>query len=405
MVSKLKSITNERNNIIILLIIIINLLAFFNFDFFTIYNNYFLILNFITLIIFFIMQYRLNRKDLELILFLLFFVIYGLFTLCITAGGLGSILTPVYSIIAYWAIKKSKFNYRYIHIITIVMIILNVYWVINSPGSFEKYLYNKEGYYNSNTIGSVLLYTSIYSTIFIKRLNWKWSKLLSTLIYLTSFWGISNTQARGSLITLFIFLVLDIAPKKIWRKKSFSLLVSVGIILIGVMFTYVYSLMFLKGVNFVIPFINKPLFTGREIIWLNFYNSITQKYTSLFFGLGSAADLWTGHTLNLHNSYLTVITNFGIIGFIMYYAFWIRQIRNLYKLERLSEYQIRLFLGFLCVLFYGYIEVSILWHVMFSFNFMFLGLACNEISEYKEKEIDGKIKNVFGTIKTKRSGT
>lgn len=359
--------------------IIANLCSFLNYSFFNIYNNYFFYLNFLVFILVFIMQYRLNIKDFELIIFILLFIIYGLATLFITGGGFGSIIISVYSIIAYWAIKKSKLSDKYLIFITIFFIILNVYWVINSPGSYVNYILYKESSFNSNTVGSVLLYTSIYSTIFIRKLNWKWSNFLSLVIYVTSFWGIINTRSRGSLIVFLIFIILDsIFPKKIWRKRGFTLAVSFCIIIFGVMFTYIYLKMYLLGINIVIPIINKPLFTGREIIWKNFYDLITQNYISLLFGLGSKVDLWKGQDLNLHNGYLTVITNFGIIGFLMYYAFWIKQIRNIYRKGKLSEYQVRLILVFLCVLLYGYIEVSILWHVMFFFNFMCLGLACSE---------------------------
>ncbi len=372
----MKKISYKKNGIIYLLALI-NLISFFNLRFFSIYNNYFMFLNLAGIVIFFIMYRRFKVKEYELILFLLLFMVYGLGTLFITGGGLGSVLMPFYSILVYWAIKKSYFNEKKIKIIAIVILLLNLYWTINSPGYFEKFLFDRENYFNSNTIGSILAFTCIYIVIFMKKLDTKGHKVLTILIYISSIWGILNTQARGSLITLLAFFMLDfLVSKKVWIKKKITIFISILIILTGFTFTYIYTIMFINGVD--LPIINKSLFTGREIIWLNFYREITQNNYSLLFGLGSAADLWTGHTLNLHNSYLTIFTNFGLIGFILYFTFWIKQINNLYRFRDLSVFQIRLLLGFLCVLIYGYIEVSILWHPMFFFNFMFLGLANNE---------------------------
>lgn len=369
------------SHMLFFVIIIINYFSFLNIELFDFYNSISFYGNFVALMVIIIMNNKFNKSDQELIFYLLLFLSYGFLSLIITAGQIGSVITPIFSILTLWVFKKIKFDNRYLKIITIIMISLNLFWIISSPGYYQKFFMNKNDFLNSNTIGMILMYTSIYISIFIRRLDWKGARYISLAIHLFSGWGILNCEARGSFICLLVFVLFDlIIPKNIWRRRNIVLYISILIIIMGVFFTYIYVKMYINGYNYTIPFINKPLYTGREVIWLNFYFEITQSYKSLLFGLGSDAVLWSGNSLNLHNNYLTVLTNFGIVGYILYYSFWVKQIANVYKNNQVSDFQISLILGFITILVNGYFEVSMLWHNMFFFNFMFLGLAINSNS-------------------------
>jgi O-antigen ligase len=227
------------------------------------------------------------------------------------------------------------------------------------------------------------MFTAIYSNILSQKVfkDRRFINVIAIIRIVLSGWAILNCQARGAFVSLIVFVFLDkVVPKAIWRNRRITMLIVSSIIFVGIAFTYIYSQMYLKGVNFTLPFSQKPIFTGREIIWLNFYGQMLKNKTALFFGLGSSADLWEGNRLNLHNSYLTILTNFGIVGFFMFYGFWIYQIKSLIKKYVLSNLQIKLILGFIIVLILGYIEVSILWHNMFFLNYLFLGLAFEDRS-------------------------
>ena len=73
--------------------------------------------------------------------------------------------------------------------------------------------------------------------------------------------------------------------------------------------------MYTNNVQFEL--LGKSLYTGRVDIWINAENNLNNNITALLFGLGSKSNLFLNHDLNLHNNYLGIIVNFGLIGFII----------------------------------------------------------------------------------------
>lgn len=370
---------NHLSEKILITLITINIFSFINVHLFQIYDNLFFYLNLLSVIVIILIKNRYYKKDLQLIMFLFIFLSYGLLTLFITDGGIGSVLTPFYSILVFFVIKRTGISHKSLKMLTVIMILLNLFLVINSPGYYAKWFFNRDEYINSNTIGMVLMYTAIYSSIFLRRLKIKNAKLYIIIIYGLSIFGILNVQSRGSLLTLSSFIILDtFVSNKLWRNRRFVKLFYVILLGLGLSIPYIYTRMYNAGLQFDIPFTGKTLYTGREIIWNNFYHELSNNSMALIFGLGSNAELWSGRTLNLHNNYLGVIANFGVIGFVLYYVFWFSQIYSLFKKNQIESYQISLLVGFFSILVNGFFEISTLWHVMFFFNFMFLGLAMCE---------------------------
>lgn len=384
---KIKNILSEKT---LLLLILINLVSFGNFFLFNIYQNLFFYINLLSIILVIVIQNRFYKKDMELLMFLLIFLSYGLLTLFITDGGFGSVLTPIYSILVYFVIKRTFISNKSLKIMMTSMIALNLFWVINSTGYYTRWFVNRERFINSNTIGMVLMYTAIYSSIFLRRLKIKKAKLYIILIYGLSIFGMLNVQSRGSLLTLASFIILDtFVSKKLWKNGKFPKIFFIILLVVGLTIPYIYTKMYYAGFQFNIPLTSKTLYTGREIIWNNFYYEMSKNSINVIFGLGSDTELWSGKVLNLHNNYLGVIANFGVIGFILYYGYWFIQIQMLYRKKIFNDYQISLLEGFFAVLISGFFEISTLWHVMFFFNFMFLGLAMSEKNpKYGDKYIN-----------------
>lgn len=380
------------SNFILILIILANLLAFTNIKIYNIYNSISLYINTISYIIIFILQKKFDKNEIDIIIYLLLFVTYGMFTLIINKGGFGSVAIIISSILSYLIIQRCKISTLFIKINILALLLVNIFLVIKSKNYYEKFLYNQTEYLNSNTVGIVIMFTALYISSFIKIIQYKYNTLFILLIYIISIWGMINCKSRGALLTFFAFLLMKyIIPRKVYINKRLIIFLSILIILFGVIFTYIYVYMYLNNFNIKIPFTNKSFYTGRELIWLRYYNEVLDNPINILFGLGSKADLYSGKDLNLHNVYLTVLTDFGIIGFLLYFSFWIAQIIKIYKKRRLSYEIINFVILFLSVLIYGYVEVSMLWHNMFIFSFMCIGLANNEYIRGVSNEIKNMV--------------
>src|SRR5690606_36218523 len=113
---------------------------------------------------------RTYKQDLVKYIFICLFLSYGFFTLLINVGGIGSVITPVFSFILLYIIYDSNFNDKKLKILFIIFFLLNIFWVFNSVGYYYKALYNNDKFLNSTTVGMVLVYTAIYLNIFSKKL-------------------------------------------------------------------------------------------------------------------------------------------------------------------------------------------------------------------------------------------
>lgn len=371
-----KKKTNIGSGLLVFLIII-NCISLINYKLYLIYNQFAFYGNLLALIFIIILRNRIDKRDLKKYIFIFLFLAYGFFTLILTGGGFGSVVTPVFSFILLYVFYNSNFTDKKLKILFVIFFLLNIFWVFNSVGYYTKILGNKDEFLNSNTVGMALVFTSIYITIFSKKLNLKFSKMLSLIVVAASIWAVINVEARGALMVLTVFIILKIFfPWRFWRSRIFTLSVFSAVIFIGTLIPVIYTKMYIDGINYTIPFTTKSLYTGRELIWINYFK-MADKPADWIFGLGSNVELWRGKDLNIHNNYLAIINNFGIIGFLLYYGFILKQVDNIYKKAKINKYQSSLIIGFLCVLIYGFTEISTIWYVMFFFNFMFLGLAHN----------------------------
>ncbi|TCI49909.1 O-antigen ligase domain-containing protein [Exiguobacterium sp. SH5S13] len=362
---------------LIMTLIIINSIVLFDFRLYSAYDKIAFYGNFLILISIVVVN-KIYVKDLGRYIFIALFLAYGFFTVITTDGGIGSVITPPFSFLLLYLLYDSNFNKKKIKILLFIFLSLNIFWVFNSVGYYSKALYSKNEFLNSNTVGMLVMYTAIYISIFVDKLNIKFSKIISLFIFIFSAWAILNVDSRGALMALMTFIFFSsLFPWKLWRSKHLTLAIFSIVIFIGAIFPLIYTRMYVSGFDYSIPFTTKSLYTGREVIWLNYFY-MADKPSEWLFGIGSNAKLWAEDTLNVHNNYLAVITNFGIVGFVLYYGFILKQINNIYKKGRLNKYQCNLIIGFLCVLVYGFVEISTFWYVMFFFNFLFIGLAVNE---------------------------
>lgn len=135
-------------------------------------------------------------------------------------------------------------------------------------------------------------------------------KLLLFILSVAVFYFIYETNGRLTMI-ISIYMLICIGLKmevKRWYIKA--------IILFPVLFLVVYSLMFqIEGLK-ELTILGKPLFSGRVELWQEKLALLEGKWLYWIFGNYKVLQLE-----NLHNGPVSVLSNFGIVGFLLYHYY------------------------------------------------------------------------------------
>lgn len=163
-------------------------------------------------------------------------------------------------------------------------------------------------------------------------------------------------------MALLVFLLSSLFIKSIKKNIKFIIVV---LTFVGILFPVIYYVLYLNNVN--LNFMEKSLFTGREMIWGNAFNEMAANEVKLILGLGSKANLWEGHNLNMHNNFLGVIVNYGIIGFVCVFYCLATKIINMFvkgTKEQCKNYIIAIIMIYIS----GMFETTLLWTTMIVAN-------------------------------------
>ena len=90
---------------------------------------------------------------------------------------------------------------------------------------------------------------------------------------------------------------------------------------------------------------------------------LSKKNYSWIIGIGSKADIRTvGAEINPHNAYMMVLMDFGFLGVVAYYSFYIFYIKKIYGRGKLFIEQIDLIYLGLSFFILSFFETVLLWH-------------------------------------------
>ena len=192
------------------------------------------------------------------------------------------------------------------------------------------------GFNNSNESG---MYLYFVITILIS-LSFSCSRLkryivLAVVVYLLYLLYLTN--CRTSLVTLMLVIALFCIDRNKQRISSYKIYPLFFIFTPFIFsFIYIYFSMIYGGED--ILFLGKPLFSGRETSFINFYEVIN---SSLVFG-----NIGNYHFSNMLNAYITIFSNIGLIGIVVYLYYQIISIRSISK-GNLNDMQYFAFLSIL----------------------------------------------------------
>ena len=187
--------------------------------------------------------------------------------------------------------------------------------------------------------------------------------------------GMVYCRSRMTLVSLGVYFILAYIPNKMISNKRYIFLVLL-VIVIGLAIPVVYLYLYRSGYNARV--LGKNIYTGREYLWGIVLDKLAESKIIMFFGAGAHA----AEGLNLHNNYLDILFNFGVIGFSIYYLFYVKIFSQCAKIIRDIEIKrgLAMFVSFFLVL--GWTETTTLWAPMFVGMNLGIGMAYNKSRIY-----------------------
>lgn len=367
---------NKISNALLVLLMIINNIAFYSKNFYSIISIIAVYMNFIILLGLIFLNGKLVFKKIY-IFYITVVMIYCSILLVININtGLGSVITLITGILAFFVFSRYYISNKVLKIYTFILSLLYIYLFLLSDNYMQKFTLYPDQYINSNIIAVAALYIAIYLFNLLPLFKIPYRKLLSFLSILLGIMIILNCKSRASLLALFIFILFYyFIPKKFLLNKRFLKIVFISVIIIGSIMPFIIITLYKRNIDIVVPFINKPLYTGREIIWSQMIELQKENPVSIIFGLGSKVKTHNGELLVAHNSYAAIIVNFGIVGYILVFGFIVRQFNKILKSIYLSKDSVKYLLGFICIFIHGFFEYIFLNPLFVIPTFLFLGLA------------------------------
>jgi len=148
----------------------------------------------------------------------------------------------------------------------------------------------------------------------------------------------------------------------------------------SLLFVAFYTWLGTTGVNFNIPFFYKNMFSGREAIWLEFWNLFTRKPLT---GIGTNVTITSFFEFNVHNAMYDILV---IHGAIVFAATIVLIFRNLLPLcGKIAKNTVVLcaVVSLFAVFFESFFDVDLIW-TDYSLNLLFLLMAANFREEGNE---------------------
>lgn len=360
------------SSFLIIIIYFLNIFSFLSGELTNLYSLWTLWGNLSLLILIFLFQGSINKSDQKFIFFLFIFFFFLVTTTFITDRGLNNTILLSFSLFSFFVLSRENISLNTMRFIYIIALVFSIYWLFESNGYYNNYT-SKD--INPNRIGYVIMILSIYMNLTANLITKK-TKLLRIIMTILGASIILNVRSRGAFIGFIVFIILDyLIPKKIWRYRVFIFALFVMVIISGYAFPYLYVYFYDYLKDYTIPFFNKSLYTGREIIWINFFDLVKDNSYRIFFGIKGDIKITNGYS-SLHNSYLKLLANFGIIGVFSYFSFFIIKINSLFK--KFNYFQIRFVIGFLSVLILGLLEINLFSFRLIFLNILFISLAFNK---------------------------
>ncbi|MDB1683622.1 EpaQ family protein [Enterococcus durans] len=198
---------------------------------------------------------------------------------------------------------------------------------------------------NTNTIGSSLMMLSLLISSFASSFERWYVHLLGVPALVAGILGIWVCQSRGALIAMIVFVLLDIWPKQFFKTIRAPFLGYFAVAVLAL------PLSFLAAVSEKVN-----IFTGREEIWLKFYDTIAEKSQQVWFGMKPFIFQRGTQYLGNHNSYNSFLNLYGLVGVVIAAILLLIYVGRLTLNGDLSNGQVTFLWAFFAVMMQSFME-------------------------------------------------
>lgn len=358
---------------ILVILTIITLLSTKLFNFYS--SLSFLLYTAITLLTIFYKKIYLKKWTIYIVMMITY-----LFTVTLLneKAGIGSALLISVSVIFISNIKNTIIPSNYLIVLKRLCLLFFLFMIFISFDIHSDYTYYADNFINPNTWAEFIMYLSMFYTVL--NSSKKRFSIINVGILLMSIVGMYNCRTRLMTMASILYFFLYLFPYRFFKKNRMFLFALI-IIAIGSIFPFLYLYLYRSGFKLMIY--GKDIFSGREYIWNAIFEIMNENKWRYFVGLGSHADIADLGSLNVHNLYLTLIVDFGVIGYFSYFVYILHVIFDKCKKmnNELSKNALLMFI--VGNLFLGFSETSLLWSAVFS-------ISCIGLANIDDKFFIGK---------------
>ena len=365
--------------LIILGTLIVNL-VFFLFDSFyvsvyTFINHVFVVAGFI--IVLTSRKIIINRN---LLIGYILLVLMALLVVRLNGSGSGVVLQFIWPLLLIVILSRKTLSKSFIIAIIYIsklFIILLVGKTLMLYRASDMSLFTvKNGYINPNSTGMILIYLLWFSTIGNKKSGLNKSELFWTAIVFVGVWF---SESRTSLLVLVLTVVLQLFfYEKLRENRKILFLIILAAFIASFMLPFAFVLLYKSGALSKIIFLRKSLFTGREWIWMKVFDYFRQNPIAYIIGTGYNDTFWKQGSFNLHNAYIMLVAQYGLIITLGYFFFILRIVWKSYDAGKLSALKTKMVFIVLTVMLVGLAEVSFSYIPILIFPGIALGILNNQ---------------------------
>lgn len=364
---------------LILAMIVAGFFAVLNSELFQIYfyDGYgYIISNFCTIasviILLISSRFRIKKTFFNYLIIMMLTAVYCLISARLTHGGYryaGVIFNTMGVVLV---LRHCKISKKSLKIVFALLCIAAVYSCLTVKGYYETQF--EDDSVNSNYLAYfgivVMIYGNLLLTYFRKR-ETIFIQLLRIFLCIGGFYIIWECQSRGALLAWIFYIVcIYVLPHRIFKNKKLLMCIALGIVIVGVVFSHIY----VNNISVLtINFMGKTTAT-RFRLWSYFWSNIFQNKVNCLIGYGTHSALREIFGYGLHNIYIGIWYDIGLIGLIIFMGFILWNIKESFRYNQsLSIPQIYAIIGFLSFMIYDYFAVTFTGPLVV-WNYAMLGL-------------------------------